>query len=180
MKKINYQQMKSILLKFILFIVLMPFSAMAQQTTTQDSLLDRIAGEWMLKGTIDGSETTHDIVAMWVLDHQYIQLKEVSREKDLNGKPLYEAIVYICWEQKFSQYSCLWLDNTGNSGLSTQAVGHAKANNDKIAFLFKGVDGSIFHTTFAYNKKADNWQWQMDSEENGKLQPFALVKLTRK
>jgi hypothetical protein len=43
-----------------------------------------------------------------------------------------------------------------------------------------GNDGNVFHTTFVYDSDADTWQWLMDSEENGKLQPFARVKLTRK
>jgi len=172
--------MKTVLLRIILLFVLAPFSALAQQTTSQDSLLNQLTGKWVLHGTIDGNETTHDIVTEWVLDHEYLQMKEVSREKDSNGKSIYDAIVFICWEQKLNQYSCLWLDNTGNGGLSTQAIGHAKANGDRIELLFKGADGSLFHTTFGYNKETDSWQWLMDAEVNGKLIPFARVKLTRK
>lgn len=171
--------MKTILIKIFLLLGLTPLSALAQQTTSQDSLLDHMVGKWVLQGTIAGKETSHDIITEWVLDHQYVQLKEVSREKDMNGKPLYEAIVFICWGQKLNQYSCLWLDNTGNGGLSTQAIGHAKANGDKIELLFKGVDSSLFHTTFTYNRDTDTWQWLMDGEEDGKLQPFTRVKLTR-
>lgn len=44
----------------------------------------------------------------------------------------------------------------------------------------KGAGGSLFHTTFAYNKESDSWEWRMDGEENGTLRPFARVKLTRK
>lgn len=172
--------MKAILISIFLLINLFPFSISAQQTTSQDSLLDCMLGKWLLQGTIAGTETSHDIITERVLGRQYVQLKEVSREKDINGKPLYEAIVFICWEQKLNQYTCLWLDNTGNGGLSTQAVGHAKANGNKIELLFKGADGILFHTTFIYNKDNDTWQWIMDGEENGRLQPFARVKLTRK
>lgn len=172
--------MKTFLIKIFLLIGLTPLFGLAQQTTPQDLFLDHLAGKWELRGTIHGTETTHDILAEWVLNHQYLQLKEVSREKDINGKPEYEAIVYICWEQKREEYSCLWLDNTGNGGLSTQAVGRAKANGNKIELQFKGVDGRTFQTTFVYDKDADTWQWLMDGEENGKPQPFARVKLTKK
>lgn len=171
--------MKTILIKLMLLIGLTPLSAIAQQTIEQDMLLNNLVGNWTLQVTIAGLQTTHDITAAWVLDHQYVQLKEVSHEKDNSGKPLYEAIVYICWEQNRNQYSCLWLDNTGNGGLSAEAVGHANANADTIALLFTGTDGSIFHTTFVYSKATDTWQWMMDGEENGKLQPFARVTLTK-
>jgi hypothetical protein len=172
--------MKTVVINFILLMSLATLSAFPQQATTQDSLLDHMVGKWVLQGIIAGKETTHDIITEWVLGHQYVQIKEVSREKDVNGKPIYEAIVFICWEQKLNRYSCLWLDNTGNGGLSNKAVGHAKANSDKIGLLFKDTDGSLFHTTFAYNRNTDTWQWFMDNEVNGKLQPFALVKLIRR
>jgi hypothetical protein len=165
----------------IAFILLFSISLPAQQTATfQDSLLDHFVGKWVLAGTIGGAATTHDVDAAWVLGHQYVRFLEVSREKKADGQPEYEAIVFVGWDQPTNQYSCLWLDNTGGGGLVGQAIGHARRESDKIAFLFKGADGSLFHTTFAYDKKIDSWQWRMDGEESGKLTPFARVKLTRK
>jgi len=58
-------------------------------------------------------------------------------------------------------------------------IGEAKQNGDKIEFVFKFKDATQFHTTFSYDRDADTWQWIMDGEENGKLQPFARVKLTK-
>jgi hypothetical protein len=165
-------------IKIILLVVLVSLPMSAQQTTFQDSLLDHMIGKWVLQGTIDGKETTHDIIAEWVLGHQYLQLHETSREKNANGEAEYEAIVFICWDQPSSRYACLWLDVTGGGGLSAQAIGHAKRSGDKIAFLFKGSDGGLFYTTFTYTRDTDTWQWQMDNEE--KSQPFARVKLIRK
>lgn len=161
-------------------LVLVSFTASAQQPSFQDPLLDHMIGKWVLRGTIGGRETTHDIVTQWVLNHQYVRLREVSREKDAEGRAAYEAIVFIGWDESSSRYACLWLDSTGGGGLTGQAIGHAKRNGDEIAFLFKAGDGSTFHTTFAYSKVTDTWQWLMDGEEGGKLQPFARVKLTRK
>jgi hypothetical protein len=111
--------------KIILLVNFITLSVLAQQTTFQDSLLDRMTGEWVLSGTIAGKETTHDINVEWVLAHQYIQLHEISREKDSTGQAEYEAIVYIGWEQAIDEYTCLWLDITGNSGLSANAIAHA-------------------------------------------------------
>jgi hypothetical protein len=152
----------------------------AQKSGSQESLLDQMTGNWLLKGTIAGKETTHDITMAWVLGHQYIQITEISHEKNALGKPEYEALVYISFDTAKIQYTCLWLDNTGNGGLSAQAVGHAKRENNKIEFLFKISDTDTFHTVFLFDKTSDTWQWLMDDEENGKYQPFARVKLTRK
>ena len=172
--------MKTIFKSIFLLILLPTFSAFSQTVPVNDSLLDRMVGKWILQGTIAGQETTHDIIAYWVLGHQYIQIKETSREKDSEGKPSYDAIVFITWEQKLSQYTCLWLDNTGNGGLSPQAAGHANKSGDNLEFVFRISDSSTFHTTFLYDKKSDSWQWQMDSKENNVMQPFARVKLTKR
>ena len=163
-----------------ILITLTSSAALTQQNSFQDSLLEHAVGNWVLQGTIAGQQTTHDIDVAWVLAHQYLQIHEVSREKNADGSPAYEAIVYIGWDQSTRQYDCLWLDVTGGGGLTGQGIGHAKKDGDKIEFLFKGGDGSLFHTTFAYDQASDTWQWLMDGEENGKLQPFARVRLTRK
>jgi hypothetical protein len=169
-----------IIMKIFFLVSVVSASVSAQQTTFQDSLLDHLIGKWVLQGTIAGKETTHDIVAEWVLGHQYMQFHETSREKNAIGEAEYEAIVFIGWDQQSSQYACLWLDVTGGGGLSAQAIGHAGRKGDSIAFLFKGSDGSTFHTTFMYVRSTNTWHWLMDGEENGTLQSFARVELTKK
>jgi len=164
--------------KIIILIIGLHFYASAQQASFQDSLLDRMTGEWVLTGTIDGQQTTHDVSVSWILQHQYLQIKEVSREKDSAGKALYEALVFIGSDGKSNTYSCLWLDVTGGGGLKNDVFGHAERKGDTIPFLF--VMGKIlFHTTFAYNAASDSWQWTMDAEDNGTFQPFARLTMVR-
>ena len=87
-----------------------------------------MVGKWILQGTIAGQETTHDINIDWVLGHQYVQLREFSREKDSEGRPPYKAIVFITREETQNRYKYLWLDNSGKGGLSAQAIGQADRN----------------------------------------------------
>lgn len=154
-------------------------SASAQAPVSETALLDHLTGSWTLEGTIAGRETTHDIESDWVLRREYIRIHETSREKNAKGQAAYEAIVFIAWDDAARQYSCLWLDSTAGGGLSAKGIAHGERSGDEIAFLFKDNDGSI-HTTFAYSKSADTWQWRIDNESDGKLSPFARVKLTRK
>jgi hypothetical protein len=163
---------------FALLILFSPLAA-AQSPSLQDPLLDHMIGQWVLHGTIDGQETTHDVTAEWVLNHEYVRLHEFSRERTGQGQPAYEAIVFIGRDSPSGGFACLWLDSTGGGGLSAQAIGHAKPGSDEITFLFR-LKNSVFHTTFAYSKSANTWQWLMDDEEAGKLQPFARVKLSPK
>jgi len=168
------------IIRIILFTFLVSVTISAQQTSFQDSLLDRMTGNWILKGTIAGQEVTHDIEVSWILEHQYLQITEISREKDADGTAAYEALVLIGWDSDLSKYACLWLDVTGGGGLSAQAItGYAERNGDKIPFLFKMNEESVWHTTFVYDRNTDTWQWNMDGEENGIFKPFARVKLTK-
>lgn len=164
----------------VVFVLMAASVASAQTSKPPTELLERLVGKWVLNGTIDGKTTTHDITVSWVLNGQYVQLHEISREKDAQGRPAYEAIVYITWEPSRGEYSCLWLDSTSNEGLSNGILGRAKPSVDEFPFLFKYPDGNTFHTTFTYDRKADTWQWKMDGEEKGKLVPFARVTLRRK
>ena len=171
--------MKTLLRLILLLVFISPVTINAQQITQPDSLLNKLTGKWVLSGRIAGQETIHDIDAKRVLNGQYVQLTEVSREKDGKGNALYEAVVYFCWQEAKKQYFCLWLDNTSNEGISNGVIGRAKENGDKIELVFKFSNSTLFHTTFLYDRDTDTWQWLMDGEENGKLQSFARVKLTK-
>jgi hypothetical protein len=160
-------------------LALLVLPAVADEPPLQDPLLDRLAGTWVLQGTIAGSETTHDVLAEWVLGHQYVRLHEVSRERDAGGKPAYEAIVFVGREPAGNGYACLWLDSTGGGGLAAPSIGHAPRAADRLAFRFRLPDGSAFHTTFAWDRGTGAWRWTMDGEDHGKREPFARVTLTR-
>jgi len=164
-------------LAFVL-CVLFTVPAFAQEQPFRDSLLDHMVGHWVLKGTIAGQQTTHDVDIGWVLQHRYIQIHEVSREKDSTGNAQYEAIVYFGWNFKTSEYAVLWLDITGTSTFTP--IGFGKRSGNDIPLLFKMNDGDVFHTTFMFDEATDTWQWKMDGEKDGKLVPFARVRLQRK
>jgi hypothetical protein len=155
-------------------------SVSAQEPTHKDALLDHLAGSWILQGTIGGHETTHDVESEWVLNHEYLRIHETSREKNAQGQPMYEAIIFIEWEESSNEYRCSWLDSTGGGGLAVP-IAEGKRGNDEIKFLFgdKDKDSGVV-TKFVYNKGSDTWNWLIDNENGGKLTPFARVKLTRK
>ena len=176
-------------LAILALLFMTSFSASAQRPTRKDPLLDRLAGTWILQGTIAGQETTHDVESEWVLSHEYLRFHETSREKNAQGQPAYEAIVFIEWDEPSNEYKCLWLDSTAGGGLSAP-IALGKRGDDEITLVFrdkvdkdkekdKEKDSSV-HTTFAYNKVTDTWSWLIDNESGGKLTPFARVKLTRK
>jgi len=161
-------------------LVLSAFSASAQQPAPKDPLLDRLAGSWILQGTIAKHETTHYIESVWLLGHEYLQLHETSREKNAQGQPAYEAIILIEWDESLHEYRCMWLDSTAGGGLSAEGIARGKRGNDQIEFFFKEKEkDNGVRTTFAYDKATDSWTWLIDNDDAGKRTPFARVKLTR-
>lgn len=162
-----------------LVMVCCPTWAESAMPVTVAALLNHLAGAWVLRGTIAGKPTVHDIQAMWVLNHEYLQIHEISREKDAGGGAAYEAIIYIGWDAKARQYTCLWLDTTSGEGLSSGVIARANPAGDSIPFLFPMSASDQIHTTFIYDKTSDSWQWLIDDVANGKSQRFADVKLSQ-
>lgn len=162
----------------ILLMIAMSSPAQAQRPLSPRSLFEHMAGRWVLRGTIDQQQTTHDVDAGFILNRGYVQIHEVSREKDAKGAPAYEAFVTIAVDTATGEFAALWLDNTATGLFMPDGVGRAKASGDSIPFLF-GSGQNAFHNTFIYSPSTDSWRWIMDNESNGKLQPFARVTLTK-
>jgi hypothetical protein len=149
----------------------------AEQPTLQDALLDKLQGSWVITGAVAGEETTDDLTVEWVNQHQYLRLHEVSRHKRQNGRPRYEATVYIGWNQSTAKYGIVWLDDFG--GLSTQSIGLANKIDNQLPFVFTNTDGSFTRTTMTYNPASKGWTWTIDEDRAGKLSRFAELTLTR-
>ena len=153
--------------------------ARAQRGGMDNPLLDRLVGEWAQEGTIAGERTTHDLDIERVLGH-YVRVHEVSRETDASGRPAYEAIVFIGWDEASGRYVCLWLDTTGGEGLSNGVLGFAPPTPDSLPFVFRLPDGGVIETTFTYHRDADRWSVTIDVGDAGALRPFARLTLARK
>ena len=160
----------------VLFFV--PIFGAAQQPPVNSPLLDHLTGSWVLSGTIRGEQVTHDVQADWILDHHYVRIHEISRTKLADGKPQYEAMIFVAWNEKPEHYSCAWLDVYG--GLSVESVGVAPPKENELAFRFKDEQGNdSFSNDFIYDPKTDSWEWRMDNIDKGVLKPFGRVKLSR-
>ena len=160
-----------------LLLSLLATTAIAQNPPINSPLLDHLAGKWVAQVSIGGRARTDDIDAEWVLQHHYLRLHEVSREKDATGKPHYEAMIFI-GERASKQISCLWLDVFG--GTDIRSIGVAEPKDNEIHFIFKNESGAIdFSNDFLYDPKADTWEWRLDNVENGKLIPFGTEKLVK-
>lgn len=162
------------------FLLAASFSSFAfgQQAPLNSPLLDHLSGHWVLKGTIAGDQVTHDLDSEWTLDHHYLRIHEVSRENNAQGKPKYDALIFIAWNEQPKQYACVWLDIYG--GLAAESIGVATPKDNELPFTFKDEKGSVSVTNdMLYSPSTDTWEWRIDNIEQGAAKPFARVHLTR-
>jgi hypothetical protein len=154
--------------------------AFAGEPEHSETLLDRLPGNWVLSGKLAGQETTHDIAADWALNRGYLRIHEISREKAPSGTAFYEAIIFISYNAKTDDYTCLWLDSTSNEGLVAEGFGHAKRSANSLPFVFRDANGQVsFENTFVYDPTSDSWKWIMDNVAAGKRKPFGRVTLVK-
>jgi hypothetical protein len=172
--------MRKLLIPALILTTAGTFLPAQNQQLDPSKLLDRMSGSWVLKGMIAGKPVTHDVEANWVLRHEYLQIHEVSREKDPDGQASYEAIILLSWDPKASQYTCLWLDSTSGAGLTNGVTCKASQAPDSIPLIFTLSPTESIHTAFTYNEAKDTWHWTIDDIANGKTDHFADVELTRK
>ena len=164
----------------VTLVTLLLASDLRAQSLPPDSLFHRLAGHWVLQGTIARQQTTHDVTFEWLLGHEYLQMHEVSRERSVTGAPAYEAVVLFGRDPQTGAYACLWMDNTGANAFDPAGIGRGSVAGDSIPFLFRYSTTTSFHTTFVYDRTADSWQWHMDNDSAGVRIPFARVTLTRR
>jgi hypothetical protein len=156
-----------------------PASAFGQGLNP-DSLFAHMVGRWVLRGTIARQQTVHDVTFEWLLGREYVQMREVSRERSPSGTPAYEAVVLFGREPKTGAYAALWLDNTAQAAFPPEGTGRGSVAGDSVSFLFQYTATTSFHTTFVYDRARDTWQWHMDNDSSGVRTPFARVRLTRR
>ncbi len=153
-------------------------AASAEQPPVNSPLLDHLIGKWVLQGAIAGKDTTHDVTAEWVLDHHYVMIHEISREKNAKGDPQYQATIYIAWNEPTKDYACVWLDLYGGS--NAVSIGVASPQENELPFVFKDERGDVsFKNDFVYDAKSNTWEWRIDNVANRVAKTFGRVKLTR-
>jgi hypothetical protein len=163
-------------------ISFLPLSGCAQDSVTPKSasVLDKLEGEWVMTGTIGNEDVTHDVYVDRILKRQYVRIHELSREKDADGEPAYEAWIHIAWDKENAEYVVMWLDNTATTNFAPEGVGHGKPEVDQIPFVWKSADGSGIHNTFKYDRASETWTWAIDNvDKSKKTSPFARLTLKR-
>ncbi len=135
-----------------------------------DDLLDNLQGQWTLKGTIVGHPGDAELDAAWVMNHQFLKLHEKGTAM-IPGRPLYEAEVYIGYDNSSERYVAHWMDIYG--GRFSETLGYGTRSGNSIKFVFEYPDGP-FHNTFTWSPDSKSWHFLLEQKnEAGKWGTFA-------
>lgn len=146
-------------------------------TIMNDPLLDRMIGHWTMSGMMVDRPVHQTVDAKWILGHQFLQIHEMGAIDPKTGKPEYEAMPLIGYDNMSERYVAHWVDVFG--GRWSETLGYGKRNGDEIDFVFEYPDGP-FHTDFIWNAKAGTWRWRMTQKTaEGKWAGFADVTLSK-
>ena len=153
-------------------------SAPASASPHAHEMLSNLVGRWVLTGTIAGQSVVHDVEGTWTLQNTYVRLDEVSREREADGRPSYEATIFVGWLEGPRHYTCIWLDNTEvASGEVTCTAADAP---DAIPFQFRDAQGALMiATTFTYHPADDSWDWRIDDVQGDHTETFATLTMRR-
>lgn len=138
----------------------------------KDSLLSHLEGQWIASGKVAGIEKRVDITAEWVLNNQYLHI----REKDLGPEKPYQADIYLGWDTTAQEYQIHWLDIFGPKYLAV--LGHGTRRENVLVFTFKDYDGET-RNTWTW----DGTGWAMLIEQRAGSDPwqlFAQERLSKK
>ena len=139
----------------------------------RDDLLENLAGDWKLTRKIRGQSVENTVKVEWVLNHQFL----LVHMKDVNRPPVYEAMVFIGYDNTSERYVAHWIDVFG--GRFSETLGYGKRSGNAIKFIFEYPDGP-FHNTFTWNPETKGWVFLMEHKDQAsKWSVFAEDTLRR-
>ncbi len=167
---------------FFLIIVLAilaspPRSGAQSPGEWRDDLVDHMVGTWKLRGQVMGRDAHHEVAAEWVLNHQFLRIREKTEAGAPASEKRYEAIWLLGYDPISERYVLHLLDVFG--GRFSETLGYGVRDGNAIRFVFEYPDGP-FHTVFQWSPEKNTWQWQMtQKDKDGKWSNFGDFKLTR-
>jgi hypothetical protein len=121
-----------------------------------DSLLERLVGQWTMRGSIRGRAAMYHVSAQRTLGGRYVEI----HMRDTSSKAPYEARVFIGADTLPGAVIVHWLDNTG-AAFSVPA-GRGSVAGDTLRFQFEYSTGP-FRDRFVYRRQAREWDVRLES-----------------
>lgn len=160
----------------LLLIVATPLYARgpARGKRLNDSLLDKLVGDWNVERTFGGGQTATNMVhGEWVLQHQFVEL----HYRDTATPSAYEAIVLVGYDAIGKRYICHWADNFGGA-FSEDGFASRDVGSNKLDFRFESHNGQL-ENCFVFDSQSGAWTSTIQQMEKGKWKLFCRDQFVR-
>jgi hypothetical protein len=142
-----------------------------------DDFVELLTGAWKIEGQVMGREAHHEVVAEWVLNHQFLRIHEKTAVGAPASESRYEAIWFLGYDSVSERYVLHLFDIFGTR--YSETLGYGTRDGNAIRFVFEYPDGP-FHNTYRWFPETGTWQWLLqEKNKEGKWIQFADFKLTR-
>lgn len=129
--------------------------------------LDRLAGDWVGTGKVEGEPVRYILRGERVLMGEFMRLSIVDAAK----APAYEAQVFIAKSKTKGDLVAHWLDNFGADGARTVGFGEERPDGFDLQFDY---GGSVFRDYFRFDPGGDRFTLVVDScAPSGDCENFA-------
>jgi hypothetical protein len=140
------------------------------------AFLDRLSGEWELRGTMGDVELHQSVAAQWILGGTYMWMHFQSVTPADNPTADYEAVYHIGYNKEHRLYVMHLLDTTEIP--LTCAMGRCRRDANALPFLFE-YGGSKFFNTFEWHPQTEHWSFLQTYEAADESHVFASKKMRK-
>jgi len=138
------------------------------------ALLNRLQGDWSMKGTVIAKPVQYVANGSWILNDQFLAFHMM----DTTIPPAYEATLYLGIDSAKNEYVVHWLDSFGGPG--ARVVGFGPLSGERIEIIYPYPEGR-FRNLFKYDLINGEWSLLIESEKsNGQWSFFAQYTITKK
>ena len=148
--------------------------AAGASAAARDAFLDRLAGHWLMKGTVGHTAVSYDAEGRWMLADGWLRLSLIDAAKPT----AYEADVYLGFDPKAGDYVVHWLDRFGAAG--ARVVGMGLRHERTLVFEFPYAE-STFRDTLTLAEDGEAGVLLIESiDPAGHVSTFASYTFTRR
>ena len=157
----------------VLTAIILAGAPLSAQRSPTDSLLSRLTGRWIMRGSVRGKAEMYTMDGARVLTGKFVELHMT----DTTHPPAYEARVFIGADTAAGRIIVHWLDAFGAAYSVPAAAGAVRG--DTLDFTFRYSTGP-FRDLFIYRPVTRTWYFRLeDTDSAGHPRLFGEYAVTR-
>lgn len=141
----------------LMFLLLAPATFAQQQILPfTDDLLDHFVGRWEMTGTVHGRPSKQTFQVDWVLNHQFLRIREKSEESIAGTNLPFEALLFIGYDKTGKRYVLHSMSVFGAGRPGEFVYGQRTGNELKFT---ESREGKVGHSRFIWQPESATWRY---------------------